>query len=109
MGSARNLGATCDPESVTPDRRFVCPEHVEDQYLRRFIEESDEADPCSFCKAEDSPGIPIHNLAEIVRDAVHRYYTSALDAGVPWDSEESEWALSVLDTSDGRVRSRGRL
>jgi len=82
--------------------RSACPAHVDDSYLIQLIqyeidELGEDAEPCSFCDDAES-GAPIDVLADAIRNTIERYYTTANDAGVPWD--EGEYVFPVLDTSD---------
>jgi RES domain-containing protein len=70
-----------------PDDVFVCPECVEDPYLKDYIRLHAVAPTCSFCggTANEDIAAALEVLMEPIADAVMYHFNDPSDAGVPWD------------------------
>lgn len=77
---------------------FICVEHVEDQAL---IDQLDPAgiELCVLCGVTDE-AFTFDSVVTAVVEAVKDRYESPQNAGVPWDSEESEYAGATILESD---------
>lgn len=77
----------------------LCPQHVEDAYLKQKIAESAGLETlCAFCDEEPVRDAPLAVLCYLISSDLHRLYETAANAGVPRD--EGEWVYAVQDTYD---------
>jgi RES domain-containing protein len=83
-----------------PDDKFVCPECVDDAYLREFILNHVADTTCSYCGRTENEDIaaPLEELMRPIAGAVGYHYNDPTDAGVPWD--EGEFAIEPKSTED---------
>jgi RES domain-containing protein len=83
-----------------PDDRFVCPDCVEDAYLKEFIREHVAETACSYCGRSETEDIaaPLEELMQPIAGAVEYHFNDPTDAGVPWD--EGAFAIEPTSTED---------
>jgi RES domain-containing protein len=79
---------------------FVCPNCVEDEYLKSLIEENLEANSCDYCGSESDDPIaaPTEIIQEAIGSAIFYDFNDPTNAGVPWD--EGTPAIKPISTDD---------
>ena len=83
-----------------PDDKFVCPDCVEDAYLKAFILDYVAETTCSYCGRTEAEDIaaPLEELMRPIACAVQYHFNDPTDAGVPWD--EGAFAIEPTSTED---------
>lgn len=83
-----------------PDDKFVCPDCVEDAYLKEFILDHVAETTCSYCGRTEAEDIaaPLEELMRPIASAVGYHFNDPTDAGVPWD--EGSFAIEPTSTED---------
>jgi RES domain-containing protein len=81
---------------------YVCPNCVEDEFLKHVIKENSCRIECDYCghRTRAHSAAPVAVIMEPIASAVFYYYNSPLDAMMPYDSEEDDWLVSSTNTQD---------
>lgn len=81
---------------------FVCPDCVEDTFLKEIIRDSASKRECNYCgrRTRSHSAAPVAVLMEPIASAVFYYFNHPADAGVPYESSEGGWLLDSTDTGD---------
>ncbi|MBI3775435.1 MAG: RES domain-containing protein [Gammaproteobacteria bacterium] len=85
---------------------FVCPDCVEDDFLRILIRDNAESNACDYCGATVQQNIaaPIDVITEAVARAVHANFADPAEAGVPYESAEGGYQGMTFDTDEALRR-----
>jgi RES domain-containing protein len=86
---------------AAPDK-FVCPDCVEDAYLKGLIESDADSTSCDYCGNEGEVVIaaPVEAIMPAVMGALTHYYAEPASAGVPYETAEGGWLFEPTDTAD---------
>lgn len=86
---------------VAPDR-FVCPDCVEDGYLKNLIENSADSACCDYCGREEEILIaaPVEAVMPAVMGALNHQFAEPAAAGVPYETREGGYAVDPTDTAE---------
>lgn len=80
-----------------PDK-LVCPDCVEDEYLKSLIRKSASARRCDYCGRQTRrlSVAPVEVIMPAVASALNFFYAEPTEAGVPYDGG---WVLEPIDTT----------
>lgn len=83
-----------------PVEKFVCPDCVDDEYLKDIIRQSAEKTQCDYCgrRTRSRSVAPILVLMGPIGSTVAYYFNEPTQAGVPWD--EGAFVFDSTDTHD---------
>ena len=81
---------------------YVCPDCVEDEFLKEIIRDNACQRECDYCgrRTRSHSAAPVLELMEPIASAVFCYFNNPTDAYVPYDSGEGGWLLDSTDTGD---------
>lgn len=81
---------------------FVCPDCVEDTFLKEIIRDNTCQRECDYCdrRTRSHSAAPVAVLMEPIADAVFYYYNDPTHGGMVWDSEEDNWLFESVYTRD---------
>jgi len=81
-----------------PDKA-VCPDCVEDEYLKNLIRRSAYARRCDYCGQQTRlvSAAPVEVIMPAVASALTYYYAEPAEAGAPYDKG---WVFEPTDTAD---------
>jgi len=79
---------------------YVCPECIEDEFLKSIISDNACHQKCDYCgeESDDDFAAPIEALMETIRDTVFYYYNDPTCAGVPYDG--GSFIFDPIDTHE---------
>lgn len=91
----------CEQLWEAPDK-FVCPDCVEDDFLKKIIQEHLEGRKCDYCSrtSEEKIAAPLAAIVEPIAKALCHYFTPAEEAGLP-----EECNLGDLPTTLGALKA----
>lgn len=101
MGRAKQDWLESEERGWTdPVEKFVCPDCVDDEYLKEIICQSAEKTQCDYCgrRIRSRSAAPILALMEPIGSTVAYYFNEPTQAGVPWD--EGAFVFESTDTRD---------
>jgi RES domain-containing protein len=102
MGREKSRMIEADERGWNEPDGFVCPNCVEDEFLKKIIRENVCQRECDFCghRTRSHSAAPVVVLMEPIARAVFYYFNNPTDANVPYESSEGGWFLDPTDTSD---------
>ena len=86
---------------VAPDK-FVCPDCVEDTYLKGLIASDADSAICDYCGREDdfAMAAPVEAIMPAVMGALNHHFAEPAAAGVPYETREGGYAVDLTDTAE---------
>jgi hypothetical protein len=81
---------------------YVCPDCVEDDFLKAVIRENACCRECDYCgrRTRAHSAAPVDVLMEPIGNAVFYYFSDPTDGMMPWDNEEDDWLFSSTSTEE---------
>lgn len=100
MGRAKQEMIEADSRGWNEPDGYVCPDCVEDEFLKSIILDNACHQKCDYCDTEsdDDVASPVEALMEAIRDTVFYYYNDPTCAGVPYDG--GSFIFDPIDTHE---------
>ncbi len=102
MGREKSRMMEADERGWYDPDGFVCPDCVENTFLKEIIRDNACQRECDYCgrRTRSHSAAPVAVLMEPIADAVFYYYNDPTDGGMVWDSEEDNWPCDSVSTRD---------
>lgn len=99
MGGAKRMWEEYLERGWSAPEKMVCPDCVEDEYLKQLITEAAECDTCDYCGqiAEHEIAAPVEEIMPAISSALTYFYAEPASAGVPYDGG---WIVEPVYTAD---------
>lgn len=100
MGRAKEEWMASQERGWDAPEKHLCDECVEDEFLKKFIQDHAEVCVCDYCgrSLEVVVGAPVESILNPIATAFFRHFADPTDAGVPRDS--GDWIIEFTDTAD---------
>lgn len=104
MGKEKNAMIEADDRGWTEPEGYVCPDCVEDEYLKNIIRYYACRRECDYCgtRTRKHSAAPVAEIMEPIGDTVFTWFNNPEDAGEFWDSEDDCYISGdeAIDTKD---------
>jgi RES domain-containing protein len=99
MGLAKAEWIKTQERGWSAPNTYVCPDCVEDSYLKGLARKMASAHTCSYCGRHAAQAIAAEAgvVIEAVYDTIHTYYGEPTDAGVPYDDGFIVPAIDIVE------------
>ncbi|MDI1231738.1 MAG: HEPN-associated N-terminal domain-containing protein [Methylobacter sp.] len=81
---------------------YVCPDCVEDDFLKEIIRENACHRKCDYCgrRTRSHSAAPVEVLMGPIANVIFCYFNNPVNAYLPYDSEEGGWLIDSTDIYD---------
>ena len=102
MGRDKNRMEIAEERGWYEPDGYVCPDCVEDDFLKEIIRENASQRECDYCgrRTRSHSAAPVVVLMEPIADAVFYCYNDPTHGGMVWDSEDGNWLVDSVSTYD---------
>lgn len=104
MGREKNAMIEAEDRGWTEPEGYVCPDCVEDEYLKDVIRDYACHHECDYCgrRTRKHSAAPVAELMEPIGNAVFTWFNNPEEAGGFWDSEDNCYFLGdeAIDTRE---------
>ncbi len=102
MGIAKSHWMEVEARGWYDPDKSVCPDCVEDDYLKSEIQANFSSTNCDYCGRSSGQSIaaPIRVVLKPIAEALFRHYGEPAQAGLPWDEGEYVGGRAIVDTSE---------
>ena len=99
MGQAKREWEEYEARGWSAPDKHVCPNCVEDEFLKTLIRNNASTRKCNYCgKRTSKPSAaPVESIMPAVASALGYFYAEPTHAGVPYDGG---WVFEPIDTAD---------
>ena len=102
MGREKSRMIDADDRGWYEPDGYVCPDCVEDEFLKEVVRENACQRVCDYCgrRTRSHSAAPVSELMKPIASTVFCYFNNPTDACMPYDSEEGGWLIESTDTYD---------
>ncbi|MEI7868037.1 MAG: HEPN-associated N-terminal domain-containing protein [Candidatus Methylumidiphilus sp.] len=102
MGRAKEEMMEAEERGWNRPNGFVCPDCVEDEFLKEIIRENACVIKCDYCGGRTCKysAAPVSEIMEPIANAVFYYFNDPINSMIPFDHEEDSYLLDTTDTRD---------
>lgn len=103
MGIEKNALIEADDRGWREPEGYVCPDCVEDEYLKNLIRDNACRRECDYCsrRTRKHSAAPVADIMESIGNAVFTWFDNPEEAGGFWDSEDNNYyGIDAIDTSE---------
>ncbi len=103
MGIEKNLMIEATDRGWTELEGYVCPDCVEDEYLKDIIRDNACSQECVYCgrKTDEDFAAPLAHLIEAIGNAVFTWFDNPENAGGFWDGEDNNYfGIDAIDIKE---------
>lgn len=103
MGIEKNALIEADDRGWREPEGYVCPDCVEDEYLKDVIRDNACRRECDYCnrRTRKHSTVPVADIMESIGNAVFTWFDNPEEAGGFWDSEDNNYyGIDAINTRE---------